>query len=313
MTIAPASQDIRGLDAVPAVRHVSVTPSMCGQHSLLAAQVGDWTWENVSANCGMDVLTARTDDGAPAYLAFAYIRIKGSRRVHPLGLTFGDRLAVATQSFASGPGTVLTLHLLHPGGGPAAEAVDLDEYFHNPDPDTLYVENVNRWVRRSVAGTNQGLASVVPSGFRQHGMQRLPQEFTPRSRIQAAQQAGTLLPPHIVQRTPVGTHRVAYTVDPSRDLNGVGLVFFASYFSFADAAVLAYWEHLGRSLHSYLDRKVIDNRMCYFSNTDPGAELEITVTGYPALEGGEDEFLDIRMYDRQSNSLLALNSQHLAH
>ncbi|GGV57752.1 hypothetical protein GCM10010245_90870 [Streptomyces spectabilis] len=290
---------------------------MCGQHFLFAAQVGDWTWGHVSDQTGMDVLTARTDTGDPAYLAFAFIRIKGSPDVHTLGLTFGDRVAVATQSFAAGPGTVLTLHQIKLLDGTLQDSlpsIDLDSYFHAPELDTLYVENVNRWVRRSVPGTNQELCSVVPSQFRHHNMDRLPLRFSPREKIKSAQKARTLLPTRIAKDSVrLGSHTVSYTVDASRDLNGVGLVYFASYFSFADTALLAYWEKLSRPLESFLARRVIDNRMCYFSNADPGTVLSISVTGYryPASMPDDGELIDIRITDRHTGELLALNSQHV--
>ncbi|MEU2835260.1 LnmK family bifunctional acyltransferase/decarboxylase [Streptomyces lavendulae] len=292
----------------PAVRQVTVTPSMCGRQSLLAARVGDWTWHDISRHSGMDVLTARTDDGDPAYLAFSYIRIKGSTGLHPLGLAFGDRLTVTTQSYAAGPATTWTLHQLAPHTERAGDggAVDPDAYFRDPDPGILYVENVNRWVRRTTPATNTGLTTAVPTPFRHHTMDRLPGHLLPQNRLRTARQAHTLLSPRARQHQPLGTYTLPYTIDAARDLNGVGLVYFASYLSIADTAVHAYWQHLGRSTDSFTTRQVTDSRICYLANTDAGSTLSITVTGYPHPHG---ELLDIQLHDHHNNTPVAIHSQ----
>lgn len=72
-------------------RRLRITPSMCGQTSLFAGQIGDWAWDTVSRLCGTDVLTATNDAGSPTYLAFYYFRIRGTPRCIPA------RCALATR------------------------------------------------------------------------------------------------------------------------------------------------------------------------------------------------------------------------
>src|SRR5437588_4159289 len=101
-----------------------VRPAMCGHNALFVGQIGDWTWDAVSALCGTDVLRARNRAGTPTYLSFYYYRIRGSRRFHLRTPTFGDTLHVASRLFDFGSEAVLTLHRIarSPAGGPVDEA-----------------------------------------------------------------------------------------------------------------------------------------------------------------------------------------------
>src|SRR5258708_27445144 len=86
-----------------------VTPAMCGHNSLFIGQLGDWTWDAVSASCGTDSYTAVGPDGSSAYLSFAYFRVRASSGLCAEQLTFGDRLRIRSKVLSCGGDSVLTL------------------------------------------------------------------------------------------------------------------------------------------------------------------------------------------------------------
>ena len=103
-----AVPEVRGTDTL--TRREVVRPGMCGHNSLFVGQVGDWTWDAVSALCDMDALRATDPSGAATYLSFYYYRVRGSRRFHLRTPSFGDRLRVTSRLFDFGSESILTLH-----------------------------------------------------------------------------------------------------------------------------------------------------------------------------------------------------------
>ncbi|MFJ8435929.1 LnmK family bifunctional acyltransferase/decarboxylase [Kitasatospora sp. NPDC094019] len=147
-----------------------------------------------------------------------------------------------------------------------------------PHPDRLYVENVNRWVARSRPGSNRGLAEVAPPDFAHTELPRLPGRYSPRTFVGRAREAGSFHTEDPRDLVPAGPARsVEYVLDVTRDLNGAGLVYFAAYFSIFDTAVHGLWRSLGRSDRSFLRRRVVDQKLGYFGNADPGAVFTVSL------------------------------------
>lgn len=293
-------------------RRVTVSPGMCSGGSLIFGRIGDWTWEAVAAASGANVHAARTAEGQPVYLSFYYYRVRGGRAVHPHGLAFGDELRVDSRVFQFGSQSALTLHRVAPAGlglsdGPLRPA----EVYDEPHPDCLYVENVNRWVARTRPGSNQGLAEVAPPDFAYADLPRLPGHYSPRAFVGRARQAGSF---HSTDPLPVAdapVHTVEYALDVTRDLNGAGLVYFAAYFSIFDTALLSLWRSLGRSDEGFLRRKVVDQKLGFFGNADPGAVFTITVRRRRGESGSGTEVADMAMRHAESGQLLAVTSIEL--
>ncbi|MFE4458088.1 LnmK family bifunctional acyltransferase/decarboxylase [Nocardia tengchongensis] len=265
------------LDKVPALRRdVQVMPSMCGHNPALYARIGDWTWDTVGALCGVNVPRARSVSGAPTYLSFFYYRLRGSDLAHPHGLEFGDELTVTSASFDFGSEAVHTLHRIgprEPDGTPPL--IDLGEFYGERRDDCLYVENMNRWVSRSMEGSNQGLEVASPDGFRHWDLPRLPGDLSPRRDCGAARKTRSFHPEGVPGATLAVVDSVeSFTVDVASELNGVGLLYFASFFAYVDRALLRLWRDMGRDNDSFLAKKVLDLRVCYFGNADAGQRLE---------------------------------------
>jgi probable biosynthetic protein (TIGR04098 family) len=294
-------------------RQVIVSPGMCSGGSLLFSRLGDWTWEAVAAACGTNVHAARTAHGQPAYLSFYYFRVRGGKIIHPHCLTFGDELQVTSSVFQFGSQSVLTLHRLAPAGLGLAGILDPAEVYELPHPDCMYVENLNRWISRSRPGSNQGLAEVAPADFRFTHLPRIPNPYSPRTLVGRARGAGSFCVPAPQGYAAVGPEETfKYELDVTRDINGAGLVYFASYFSIFDTALLRLWRSLGRTDEQFLHRRVIDQKIGYFGNADPGAVFVITVRSWQSITQPETEIADMTLRDAATGGLLAVTALQTA-
>ena len=295
-----------------------VRPAMCGHNSLFVARIGDWTWDAVGTECGTDVLRARDPSGAPTYLSFYYYRIRGSRRFHLRTPAFGDRLRVESGVFGFGSESVLTLHRITRDAGtedgrPAeaiqqgADPLDPDSFYAFADDDSLYVENFNRWVTRSAERSNQDLVRSSPTDFRHQHLPTLPEAYSPRLACQRARTELTFLEDEKGDHEQVGPDfHVDYEVEPTRDLNGVGLLYFASYFSIVDWATLRWWRSVGRADQAFLDRVAIDQQLLYLGNADAGSVIAATVRCRRAGAVPDREVLDVVLHERGTGRLLAV-------
>ncbi|MDW5327471.1 LnmK family bifunctional acyltransferase/decarboxylase [Plantactinospora sp. KLBMP9567] len=291
-------------------RRVTVSPGMCSGGSLIFGRIGDWTWESVAATCRTNVHSARTAGGRPAYLSFYYYRVRGGKVVHPHGLTFGDELEVTSQVFQFGSSSALTLHRLAPAGlGLNNTFLDPAEVYETPHPDCMYAENLNRWVARSLPDSNRGLTETAPPDFDFVDLPRLPNQFSPRTPVGRAREAGSFCFPPPPGFTIAGDELTfEYPLDVARDINGAGLIYFASYFSIFDTALMRLWHTLNRSERLFLQRRVIDQKMGYFGNADLGSLFTITIRRWHNRAYPTSEIADMALRDAATGRLLAVTA-----
>jgi probable biosynthetic protein (TIGR04098 family) len=295
-------------------RRVTVKPTMSGHNSLFVGQIGDWTWDAVTALCGTNVFKATNASGAPTYLAFYYFHIRSSPTIHAAGLTFGDRLEAVSTLFNFGSESILTLHRIkNMGHGDiSTEPVDLEEFYDFPRNDCLYVETFNRWVARSREKSNQDLIKSSPVDFTYSHLCSLPERYSPRLICGNARNNNTF---HDTQSSEyvcvVDDFHTEYRIDITRDINGVGLVYFAAYFSIIDGALLKLWKHLGRNTHSFLNRVVLDHRLCYFGNADLDSVLKITFKSWRKVDDSEHEVYNVVLQDSVTTRVIAVSTMHV--
>ncbi|MEW2353445.1 LnmK family bifunctional acyltransferase/decarboxylase [Spirillospora sp. NPDC029432] len=287
-----------------------ITPAMCGHNSLFIGQLGDWTWDAVGASCRIDPYSAVDPDGNPVYLSFAYFRVKAGSGLSVEQLTFGDRLRVRSKVLSCGGDSVLTLHQVSRDDGASARGPvpSVDGFFRDATPGCIQVETFNRWVQRSVHDTNHGLRRATPVGFQAGHLEMVPDEHTPRRTWAEARKAagfGTAGDPE-----PEARLALTYQVSASRDLNGVGLLYFASYFSIVDWAVLGMWRHLGRPAGSYLRRRVLDRQLGFIANANADDTLDVEVTSHRDAAGLDVVDVTLR---QQDGGLLAVARQRIQH
>lgn len=258
-------------------RTMIVQPGMCGPLQNLVACVGDWTWQTVSMVCGLDVFNARDARGLPSYLAFYYYRLTSGSRFHPRDLTFGERIEVDSLVFNSGRLSVVTVHRIRriTAEGQPPLPFDADEMSSRPRPDCLYVENLNVWVSRSDPRSNVALVRSAPVGFTH---MHLPHADSPRHLCARARDLG-VFPDSARSHWPRSAPDLVleHPVDVVRDVNGVGLLYFAAFFPIVERAQLHQWRASGGTDRAFLDRTLLDARICYLANADLDATLTLAL------------------------------------
>jgi probable biosynthetic protein (TIGR04098 family) len=295
-------------------RRVTVKPAMSGQNALFVGQIGDWTWDAVTALCGTNVFCATNASGAPTYLAFYYFHMRGSPTIHSAGLTFGDRLEVVSTPFNFGSESILTLHRIKKEGQReiSPQSIDIREFYDFPRNDCLYVETFNRWIARSREKSNQDLIKSSPVDFKYAHLSSLPDQYSPRQICGYARINNTFhdtqSPEHV---SVVDGFSTEYRIDITRDINAVGLVYFAAYFSIIDGALLKLWKHLGRSAQSFLDRVVLDHKLCYFGNADLDSLLRITLRSWRKVGDPGHEVYNAVLQDCETTRVIAVSTMHV--
>ncbi|WP_207946750.1 LnmK family bifunctional acyltransferase/decarboxylase [Actinomadura sp. 7K507] len=238
---------------------------------------------------------------------FYYYRVRGGKAVHPHGLTFGDELRVSSRVFRFGRRSVFSVHRLAPADLDLADTpLEAAEVYESPHPDCMYAENFNRWIARGRPDSNRGLVEVVPPDFTSAHLPRLPDHHSLRTLVGRARETGGFCVPAPRGFAVAGPeHTFEYALDVVRDINGAGLVYLASFFSIFNTVLLRLWRSLGRSDEEFLRRHVIDQKVGYFGNADPGAVFTITARRWRNADLPDIEIADMTLRDSSTNRLLA--------
>jgi probable biosynthetic protein (TIGR04098 family) len=288
-----------------------LSPSMCGHNSLFVAQLADWTWETVSTACGTDMYREKNSDGLPTYLSFFYLRMLADPTIQMHQFTFGDVIDVTTTAYNFGTESMLTLHRIEraPSHGARPRPVDPIEFYERRSEGSLYVESLNRWITRSRPASNEALVKSSPAGIATSHLPVLPDRYSPRRSYDVARKAGTFHDVTSPDYEPVVEEfTVDYSIDAARDLNGVRLVFFASFASIIDSGLLKLWKHLGRGVQSFLDRVVRDRRICYTANAEIDSDLRLTFRSWRRRDDPSEEIFNVTIHDATRDRLVLVST-----
>ncbi|HEU4888422.1 MAG TPA: LnmK family bifunctional acyltransferase/decarboxylase [Thermoanaerobaculia bacterium] len=312
-SIAAIRPSAQLLDGNSLSRRVTLTPSMTGHNCLFLAQVADWTWETVSTTCGTEMYQEKNGAGMPTYLSFFYLRMSAGPSIQMHQFTFGDVIDVVTTAFNFGTESMLTLHRISRAtNGSAARPVDPVEFYERRDDRCLYIESLNRWITRSRPESNEALVRSSPAGIAISHLPVLPDRYSPRMTYDVARKAGTF---HDVSSPDyelvVDDYALDYTIDAARDLNGVGLVFFASFGSIVDSSLLKLWKHLGRDVPSFLSRVVRDRQICYTANAETDSTLRLTFRSWRRRDDPREEIFNVVIHDPARDRLILVSTLHI--
>ena len=239
---------------------------------LLLMYAGYFQWASIARAIGRPLSELRTRDGGEVYATFYFIEerfpaaapIDGFRLDHHLA--FGVFLR-AFKNLAV-EGQVLFDH-------EARIAATLAGAGDRPGPDAIarhpYVRLANIFITPEAG--NRRLRVAPPANADFSGLAALPNDENPYHLTKAAETTGRLgvldaawAP---ADRRPGFAHR--YAIDPDRDTNGAGLVYFAHYVAFMDAAERAALTGNCRRTFAPAEvagRVVEQRRVAYYGNVD---------------------------------------------
>jgi probable biosynthetic protein (TIGR04098 family) len=216
----------------------------------LMKQAGHAQWQAIAAAIGRPLSSLRTVGGGEVYAGFYYIETVVPPAVPLESYRVDDTISfdVALRAFKniSLEGRVRVRRV---DGGTAAAG-----------PDIRFAT-----IFMSPAGSNIELKVAPPAGVDCAGIPALPNEESPFHLTRAARTGGTLQLFGDDWRDTGKTFTFTYQIDRDRDTNGAGLVYFANYIAFSDAAE----RELDRSGRLPTgERSLRHRRSAYYGNAD---------------------------------------------
>jgi probable biosynthetic protein (TIGR04098 family) len=129
------------------------------------------------------------------------------------------------------------------------------------------------------------LATAPPANMCFDTVPKLSSEPDSLDLCRAAKKAGTFCERRTAKDLPLGICEVIYRLDPDRDLNGAGLVYFANFICFLDYAERELLGRFGMPEKLLDARSTYWRRIGYFGNAKSRDCLHITITGRLQLLG----------------------------
>ena len=251
---------------------------------LFLMQLGAIQWQQIARFAGVRLRDFRSDFGNPVYASFYYIR-----EIFPVerplsSFALDDRLTILSKVRLCGSTVIDGQHLLCGEETPveryqSADTQDLDRCGWLPA-----VRMSNVFVQKQ-SGPDQ-LKVVFPANV---DLDRFPRTESKPETYELAQRARAEL--RFPRPAAAGFRQIGpagfsfrYEINPDRDINGVGLVYFANYVAFLDMAE----RHLlrrARTPEERIDRRsLVEREIAYFGNARSTEVLHIEVDAF-VLEG----------------------------
>jgi probable biosynthetic protein (TIGR04098 family) len=238
----------------------------------LLKHTGDLQWINLGAAAGTPASRQRDSEGNPVYASFYYIEIAGFAgglaAVQP-----EDDLEIVSTLARYGRSMLDGEHRLYPAGTLPAELPD-------PLPPAPSVRLSNVLVAPGRGPDD--LRITVPANSRIDDIPGLAEEPDSYQLIKQARVDGRFFPIP-AGATPLlsGPRTVELSINPDRDLNGVGILYFANYVIFMDAAERTALEDAGVCSPEALDARVtLSRRIGYYGNTTPRDTLAVELEAF---------------------------------
>lgn len=227
----------------------------------LLKQAGHYHWQAIGSALGRPLSELRTVTGGEIYAAFYYLetRVPDSRPLESFRVSDTVRFTIGLRAFKnlSLEGHVRIRH--------AASSID------EPGPEIRFAN-----IFITPLKGNSELKVAAPAGVDWSAIPPLPNADNPFHLTRAAKDEGALGLLDAAWR-PLGeaaTYR--YQIDRDRDTNGAGLVYFANYVAFADAAERALAPDGERSS----ERSLRHRRVAYYGNADIDDRLSIRTVAF---------------------------------
>ncbi|BBM81666.1 non-ribosomal peptide synthetase [Candidatus Uabimicrobium amorphum] len=289
------------------LRREVVTLGMCGENSLFAGRVGDWTWDVVARLCQVNPYNAKNERGAPTYLSFCYYHIQGNPSVHLRSFGIGSEIEVTSSSYKCDPVSLHTIHRIC-CDATNGESVTMEEIHNHPRENCLYVENYNRWISRVHVEDNEELSKMQPQDYKYEHLPQMTEEHAPWKVYRKAITHKTFFEEQ-QDYDFVQEHFFTYQINITRDINGVGLLYFATYFTIFDEAILQLWLSMGGEKHNFMEKKVTDQKICYLGNCNYNTNLTIQSRAWK--KGNEYVFNAVVCRENDGKAIAVITSHAL--
>lgn len=267
----------------------------------LLAHVGDRRWIDVGDATGQPAAAHRDADGHDVYASFYFVELDGWPEDGLGAFGPGDDLEIVSTLERFGRSMLDGVHRLYPAGIlPAMLPETL------PSAPRVRLSNV---LVREGRGVDD-LRITTPSNARIEDIPATADEPDSYRMVRDARRQGRFREPPSGSR-PVwrGVQTVRYAIDPDRDVNGVGLVYFANYVAFMDYAERAAFRAAGPGPPEALDaRRTCWRRIGFYGNALRHDALRIEVEAAALTPDDRRLLLHHRVYREGDGRLIAVSS-----
>lgn len=253
---------------------------------LFLMHVGSLQWSEIARHAGMRLRDLRSEEGRPVYASFYYV-CESFSLDHPISAHRIDDLLTFFSGVRLWGGTAIDgWHAVCPEGAGSPPGVPADPRRPPRRRGPAWVRMSNVFVKMrsgpqdlEVALPRNLAADRFPRGGDCLETYRLVKEVRAAERFPRPAGAG-------FRELGTGSfvHRVE--INPDRDINGVGLVYFANYVTFLDAAERALLRRvLPEERREWrIDRRaLVEREIAYYGNASATDRLDVSVRAYEML------------------------------
>jgi probable biosynthetic protein (TIGR04098 family) len=265
----------------------------------LLAHCGDLRWHHMAQVAGLAATRQRDGEGRPVYASFYYLEVAG----------FPDE-----GLGAFGPDDVLEFVSLLGRFGRSMMDGDVLIYPYGALPDPL-PEVLPEAPRIRLSNVLVALGSgaddlkiATPANADVERIPGLAEEPDSYRVIKRARQEGRFWDaPADAERLWEGARTAEYAINADRDVNGVGLLYFANFVVFMDHAERALLPATGAFSDDELDRRItVRRRIGYYGNARTSDRIEVETEAF--LLPRRRLLLHHRVFRRSDRRLIAVSS-----
>jgi probable biosynthetic protein (TIGR04098 family) len=263
----------------------------------LLMHAGHCQWGSIASAIGRPLSELRTVSGGEVYAAFYYIeeRIPDHAPIESFGLDSTVRFSIALRSFKN----------IAVEGLVSFDRVDVPPVTQVPGPGDVahpFIRFGNIFIT-PVQG-NSELRVAPPANADFSAIPRLPNDENPYHLAREAKERGSL---GLIDDgwTRIGeAFDFLYELDPDRDTNGAGLVYFVHYVTVMERAERAMFEAGGLPRG---ERSLRHRRIAYYGNADPRDTIRVRLSAYQDARRPDRLGLRYTIERRQDGQLICLS------
>ena len=282
--------------------------------------VGEIRWNHIAHFAGVPSRKLCDETGERLYATFYYVETLFPNQTPMAAFGENDRFTVVSTLRSFGNSILDGFHFLYPAGWPEQKKIPLLNGAQAAEMGIPYVRTSNIFVKML-----QGASWLKKSRPAQRGMDeiaRLAEVPDSYLRIKKAEQEDRFrLPPGTASALTPGKVKVEYQIEPDRDLNGVGLLYFANYPMILDIAERKCLREQARLPLSddLLDlRTLVRRESAYLGNAHQSDSIDVWadawienpfLSGHPAPEMSPVRlFLNFQMFRRSDGRKIIVST-----
>ncbi len=260
---------------------IEIGVSLMGRNNLgetpLMKLLGEIRWGHIAAFTKVPSRQLVDETGERLYATFYYVEIRFPRETPMASYGENDRITTVSTLRSYGNSIIDGYTFLYPAAWPTDKKIPLLNGRQALEIGIPYIRSSNIFVKML-----QGAAWLKKSRPASPGMDSIPKTAeVPETYLlikKASDEGRFVSPPPYASPITDGKVKVAYQIEPDQDLNGLGLLYFASYPMILDIAErkILPEKALLPLRHELLDlRTIVSRQSAYLSNAHQSDSIEV--------------------------------------